>query len=930
MAQQPTGTVTMLFTDIEGSTRLLERLGRERYAEALDLHRRLLRVAFEAHGGYEVDYEGDAFFVAFAAAEDAVAAAAGAQQALAAAEWPEGQEIRVRMGVHTGEPLSVPPKYVGLDVHRAARIVAAGHGGQVLLSQTTRDLVGEGVGVRDLGEHRLKDLSLPQRLYQLQIDDLRSAFPALKTLESAPTNLPVQPTALIGREKELAEVEALLRRREVRLVTLTGTGGTGKTRLALQSAAALVEEFPSGVFFVSLAPVSDPDLVLPTVAQILGVREQAGEALAETLRLYLRDKVLLLVLDNFEQVAAAARELSLLLSAAPQLRLLTTSRTPLHLSGERIYEVPPLRLPDPAGAPGTDSLMQYEAVALFVERAAAAKTGFALTEENASAIAEICVRLDGLPLALELAAARVRVLAPRALLGRLDQAMRLLIGGAQDLDERQRTLRATIDWSHDLLAPEEKALFMRLGVFVGGCRVEAAEAVVDPDGELGLGLLDGLSSLVEKSLLRQREDSDGEPRFWMLETIREYARERLRLSGSSAEVSARHAGYFLEVAERADPHLRARDQQQWIDGLASEQGNLRSALAWGLEEVELEVSLRLAAALALFWEARGQFHEARRWLQDVIDASRGLTTASRARVLFSAGRLAVFQAEWGRAAGLLDEAAAAARDTGDEATLALALGKAAWAAHERGALAEGLRLGAEALTLARELDDPWISAEVLNDDACMRHRGDPEQARRSLEESLAIRRTLGDQPNVADSLNNLGYTALLTGDYEEAEALLEEGLTLARQIGDIRHIALLVGNLALVSLFQDQPERARPLFAECIRLCEGIGDKRSCLEAVVGMAALAATEEKLSKAACLTGAVTAIHQSLGGTPSAGEVRIEEQCLANARRQDDAAWARASAEGQKMTLDQAIALALEEGASVPVLKGARSEQDRVRP
>jgi len=477
-----------------------------------------------------------------------------------------------------------------------------------------------------------------------------------------------------------------------------------------------------------------------------------------------------------------------------------------------------------------------------------------------------------------------------------------------------------------LLPDEEKALFARLGVFVGGCRIEAAAAVIDPDRQLEPDLLDALASLVEKSLLRQRDDSDGEPRFWMLETIREYARDRLQRSGDFAELSRQHAQYFLEFAETADLHVRGGDQQAWIDRLALDQGNLRAALVWALEQAEVETSLRLATALALFWESRGQFHEARQSFEAVIEASANSETAGRARALFSAGRLAVFQAEWVRAADLLANAARIARETGDDATLALALGKAGWTAHERGASTQGLEFVEEALALARKLDDPWISAEVLNDDACMHHRGDLQRARRSLEESLAIRRTLGDRLNIADSLNNLGYAALLGGDYEEAEAFLEEGLALARQIGDIRHIALLVGNVALVGLFQRQADRAKPLFAECITLCDGLGDKRSCLEALLGLAALAAIDGKPEKAARLAGAVAAIQQSLGGRPSAGEARIEEQCLAHARHQGGEAWAAASARGQKMTLEDAIAFALEEDAqsSSSVVAGSEGE------
>jgi class 3 adenylate cyclase len=397
MTDPPSGTVTLLFSDVEGSTKLLQRIG-DAYADLLDKHRALLRRSFEAHGGFEVDTEGDAFFVAFGSANDAVAAAAEAQQALAGQEWPENSEIRVRIGIHTGEPRLIEQRYVGLDVHHAARVMAAGHGGQVLISQPSRDLLDVHYNLRDLGEHRLKDLSSPQRLYQLQIDGLPQEFPALKTLENRPTNLPVQPTALIGRERELEDVGLLLRRDDVQIVTLTGPGGTGKTRLSLQAAAELIEQFANGVFFVALAPISDQALVIPTIAQTLGLREQGGELLQQTLNEYLRDKQLLLVLDNLEQITAAAPSIASLLRTAEQVKVLVTSRTPLNISGERTYDVPPLRLPDPARLPRFEALTQYEAVALFIERAEAAKAGFAVTNENAPAIAEICVRLDGLPL----------------------------------------------------------------------------------------------------------------------------------------------------------------------------------------------------------------------------------------------------------------------------------------------------------------------------------------------------------------------------------------------------------------------------------------------------------------------------------------------------------------------------------------------------
>lgn len=667
MKELPTGTVTLLFTDIEGSTRLLQRAG-DAYPSLLAEHRRVLRAAFSNHDGVEVDAQGDGFFVAFASAQDAAAAAVAAQQALAGHDWPDNSEIRVRIGLHTGEPTAVGGRYVGLAVHQGARVMAAGHGGQVLVSESTRALLDDRFQARDLGEHRLKDLAGPHHLYQLLVEGLPADFPPLKTLENRPTNLPVLANALIGRSRELKETQALLARDEVRLLTLTGAGGTGKTRFALQIAAEQLEEFANGVFFVSLAPVRDWELVVPTIAQTLGLREQPGETRLETLTEYLSDKQLLLLLDNFEQVVPAAAEISGLLAAAPELNVLVTSRTPLRLSGERTYPVPPLELPNPEQLVDAGSLMECEAVRLFVERAQAATSDFAVTDVNVRAVAEICIRLDGLPLAIELAAPRVRALPAPALLRRLDQRLRLLTGGAQDVDERQRTLRATLEWSYDLLLDSEKVVFAELGTFIGGCRLEAAEAVCDPRGELGLEVLDSLESLVEKSLLLQRADPDGEPRFWMLETIREFAMELLADSSSFADARTRHAAYFRSLAENIDVDSRTGDQAVLFGRLDVETANIRTALEWAREAKDAELLLGLATPLWGFWATRGYVAEGRSALEDAL----ALSGERPARALLGLCTMRILSGSTDEVLHDAQEALEACKQLGDDYSLAQA------------------------------------------------------------------------------------------------------------------------------------------------------------------------------------------------------------------------------------------------------------------
>src|SRR6266540_1118108 len=527
MTELPTGTVTFLFTDIEGSTRLLQELG-DRYTAILGEHAAIVRRAAAEGGGVQVSTEGDSFFLAFRSPVGAVRAAVAAQRGLATHDWSAGPPVRVRMGLHTGEAVPGGDNYVGIDVNRAARIADAAHGGQVILSEATRGLVErslpDGASLRDLGEHRLKDIAHPEHLHDLVIESLPSEFPPPRTLDARPNNLPLQLTSFVGREEQIAEIRQLLGR--TRLLTLTGAGGTGKTRLALQVAAAILTEYRDGSFFVDLSSVTDPALVLSVTALALGVPEMAGRPILEAVRDHLHDKELLLVVDNFEQVAEAGPAIQELLTASPKLKVLVTSRVVLSLRGEQEYVVPPLEPPDPERLPDVLTLGRFEAVRLFTERALAVRPRFRLTEENAPAVAEITARLDGLPLAIELAATRTKVLTPQQILPRLQKRLSILTSGARTVPERQRTLRGAIAWSHDLLDDAERRLFARLSVFSGGWTLESSEAVCDPEG-LGLDALEGLTSLVDKSLVRRTEPAEGDPRFSMLETIREFALEQL-------------------------------------------------------------------------------------------------------------------------------------------------------------------------------------------------------------------------------------------------------------------------------------------------------------------------------------------------------------------------------------------------------------------
>jgi predicted ATPase/class 3 adenylate cyclase len=814
----PTGDVTFLFTDVEGSTKLLRELGEERYAEALAAHRRTVREAFGAHDGVEVDTQGDSFFVAFPTAQGAVRAATETLNGLATGP------IRLRIGIHTGTARVGEEGYVGVDVHRAARIAASGHGGQVLISASTAELVGTGE-LRDLGYHRLKDLAEPERIYQLGADD----FPPLETLHR--TNLPLPSTPFLGRRHELAEALAQLSRADVRLLTLTGPGGTGKSRLALHIAGELAARYPHGVWWIPLAPLRDPQLVVESAAQALG----AEDGLVE----YIADKSLLIVFDNFEQVVDAAPDVAELLSACPNLDLLVTSREPLRVNAEQVYEVPPL-------AP-------EEGVDLFLARARAVKPDF----EGDESISEICRRLDDLPLALELAAARVKALSSGQILERLSQRLPLLTGGARDLPERQRTLGSAIGWSYELLTTAEQQAFARLSTFAGGCTLGDAEQVTDAD-------LDTLQSLVDKSLLRHTDD-----RFWMLETIREYAVGRLEESGQAEELDRRHAEHFLALVESAEPRVR-EGSKEWLDRLEQEHDNLRAALERLEFLAELQLALRIAGAMSDVWYHRGHVAEGRRRLEGLL-LSDERPTAARGKALNGASRLAVVAGD-----------VSIARQRAEE----------------------GLELNRRLRSALGTADSLWRLSYALAADR------DFASAQQLLLECIPLYGDLGEEHAAIEAVRDLAWTYEEIGDLPRARALYEDGLRRARALANTRLEARLLGGLAIVAVDDGRVEEARSLLQENFPMYRELDDLRGTGENLCRCAhALAAVGEGPT-AAQLLGASQAVFEGIGASPP-WLARMNDQTLAAIRGQlDEPAVAEAREQGRALSVDEAVGLALD--------------------
>ena len=867
----PGGTITFLFTDIEGSTRLWDEQP-DLMELALARHDALLRAAIETNGGTVFKTIGDAFCAAFPTAPQALEAALAAQQSLRETSAASGSQLAlaVRMALHTGTAQQRDGDYFGAALNRVARLLAIGHGGQILLSGVTQGLTCDtlplSVSLKALGEHRLRDLGRPESVFHLCHPDLPAGFPPLKSLDNSqlPNNLPQQLTSFIGREEQISQIKELLSK--TRLLTLTGSGGCGKTRLSLQVAADILEDYPDGVWLVELAPLSDPALVSQTVAQALGVKEQANATIQQTLTESLKSRRLLILLDNCEHLLTASAQLAdYLLHSCPGVKLMTSSREALGITGETNYHVPSLTLPDRTQAITSERLSQYEAVRLFIDRAVAVAPAFAVTNQNAPAVAQLCFRLDGIPLAIELAAARVRAMPVERIEERLHDRFRLLTGGSRTALPRQQTLRALIDWSYDLLTDQEKAMLRRLSVFTGGWTLSAAESICAGDEIIEeWEALDLLTGLVDKSLVIYTEQG-GEARYRLLETVRQYARDRLVESGEGETYRRKHRECFLALAEEAREKLRGPEQVFWLERLENEHDNLRAALDFCLNETGgIEIGLKLGAALQQFWNIRGHLSEGRERYAALL-ARPSEPTRARASVLNGAGVFAYFQGDCPAARSFFEESMAIRRELGDNQGIAESLINVGALALSQGDYDAGRSFFEQCLAMGRELGDKRAVAGSLNGLGNFAWtQGDYSAARSLYEQSLAMRRELGDKQGIAGSLNHLGIVAANQGDYAAARSSYEQSLSLQRELGNKHGIALSLNNLGNMVLDQGDYAAARSFYEQSLVLRREMGDKGSIAESLNDLGALALDQGDYDAARTLCEESLAIRRAVGG------------------------------------------------------------------
>ena len=899
-ATAPPGTLTFMFSDIEGSTRLLDELGSDAYTAVLERQAAILRSAFEHHGGREEGTEGDSFFVVFDSAIAAVRAAVEAQRALATEPWPPGVEVNVRMGLHAGEASASAAGLVGLDINRAARIAAAAHGGQVIVSDAVRSLVtadlGSEITLRGLGSHRLKDLREPQPLCQIVADGLRMEFPPLRSLDLRPNNLPTQLTSFVGRDLELEEAGRLL---EVnRLVTLTGPGGTGKTRLSLQVAANAADRYEHGIFFVPLETVREPGLVVSRIASAIGLAESGARPADVVLREWLADKHVLVVLDNFEQVLGAGPAIADLLRDAPGLSALVTSRAALRVSGEQEYPVPGLPTPPdlallssfelaslPAELRTIDAatLSTFESVRLFIARATAVRPDFRVTNANAPAVAAIAARLHGMPLAIELAAARIKLFTPEALRSRLEDQLALLSAGARDLPERQQTLRGAIAWSYDLLDAGHRRLLDRLSVFEGGIDLAAAEAVGGPASELGMDVVEGLVSLADQSLIRSA-DTAGDPRFQVLDTIRMYAAEKLEERGEAALIAGRHGAWFLAFAQRIAPELSGADQRGLLDQLEREHDNIRAVLDRATAAGDAPTAIGLGFAVWRFWQKRGHLFEARRRLDAI--ASQPWSREDpvlRARLVEALGGVCWWQADIPSMRTAYEEAVEIWRALDNRADLANALYNYSFA---------------------------FSVPEQMGGD--VRDNDPTGEGAQALEESLRLYEELGDVRGIANVHWGMGNSQYFSDLGDGGVQHFRDALEGFRQVGDRTMEAWSLHMTGGALLRSHHPDDSRPYLLEALRLFHDAGDAAGITMVLDDLSSQALAEEDPVRAARLWGAARTLTAATG-TMLAGftDGWIEQQVRPNVRVALDAAVLEQGArEGAAMSLDEAVAYGLE--------------------
>lgn len=932
----PTGTITFLFSDIEGSTKLWDTYPSIMQV-AVARHDALLRQAVQENHGYLFKTTGDGIAAAFSTAEQGLAMALAAQQALATEVWTEPVVLRSRMGLHTGAAQLRDGDYFGPTLNRCARLMSAGHGGQILLSDATqelcRDVLPAYATLLVLGEHRLKDLIRPETIYQLIHPTLVEVFPALRTLNNPalPNNLPQQLTSFIGREKPLADVAELLGK--TRLLTLTGIGGTGKTRLSLQVAADALEQYPDGVWLIELASVSEPTLVPQTIASVLGLKEQSGQTISQTLIEHLKEKCLLLVLDNCEHlVSACANIAALLLRSCPSVKILASSREALGIAGEQVYRVPSLSLPDPqqGKAATVESLSQFESVRLFIDRAQAVKPDFAVTNANAPALAQLCFRLDGIPLALELAAARARSMAVEQINERLDQRFRLLTGGDRSALPRQQTLRALIDWSYDLLSESERILLARLSIFAGGWTLSAAESACGFEPVEDWEVLDILVSLADKSLvITDIENADS--RYRMLETVRQYAHEKLGESSQETEtVRERHVDWCVALLEEAKPKLQSPEQVAWLDRLELEHDNIRTAFdtcarGTGDENKRALAGLRLAGAAKGFWQIRGYLSEGHEQTSRALETRQTLQLSitwdshlpvkkAIAEALRTSGGLAYTQGNYSAARSFYEESLAIMRELNDRIGIGLLLGDLGSTATLQGDLPRARLLLEDSLNIHRENGNRAqiaIASGNLGNIAAM--GGDYSVAHSLFEEALTIHRELGNLDTASNVLGNMGNAMQEQGDYAAAQSLYEESLALARQVGNKLTMAFNLCSLGNIVAIQGSYGAAHSYTVESLVLFHELSNKRGISYSLEGMSLIVKNTGTIRNAVILMAAAGALREIFGAPRTQQEQADTDAMLTSMRSQlSDDEFATTWAEGNALSWEQAVEFALNQG------------------